>query len=48
MTKINLNEKDIHICGFCILWSKDLSLCLLNGENKEEEDSCDKWVEDKE
>lgn len=41
---IDIDEKDIHICGNCFLRSKVLNLCLLTGDHKDEEDTCDKWL----
>lgn len=46
MAKTALDEKDIHICGSCFLRSKILNLCLLSGDHKDEEDTCDRWLAD--
>jgi hypothetical protein len=39
-----LNEKD-NICGNCFFQSEVLNnLCILTGDHKDEEDTCDNWL----
>jgi len=40
------DTNDIRICKNCYLWSKDLNLCLLNGEDRDKKDSCNMWLKD--
>ena len=39
-------EKD-ETCGNFYLHSDKLGVCLLSGDEKDEEESCEKWMEDK-
>lgn len=39
----NQKIKDIKICGFCGLYTSDLAMCLLYGDSRDENETCEKW-----